>query len=856
MEPEISSDVSTGRFNPEQATKKKTPQEKEIAFLKSQLQGFELILNQNAELENEVNRLNQELDTATLSVYKRGYLYKYRDRHIGWASKWAKRYFSLQGSTLSYYGDETESRPRRTFDLSQCIVRNEGTSRNGNHHIFAIYLAHSNSNVADTDDNHDNIVDTDDIINDEFIEYNDDYTPALTLMLRVSTEHKAEAKQWCEMLEQGCAVQQLSQLPPGSFSPQRTATITSTSSPPISPTFLGGADLVPPKPFFIDDDDANNTNDDIDDNNNSDLSPILLKRVRSSNLALKKSNSRQTLVRKILADRAPGHFTEGDGTDTGPGSPLTISTSNNTHLNTDLSINSENNVLRRRNASTTKKEDFHLPVTPTSTSSSTIKKTPRRVKDFPAYKPMHTKSNWSPLSNEIRPGEMNYRGFFNLGLILIFLSNLKVIVDSHYNYGFYKAWQSIMTAKSNHTSLLDWLLSNPVLSIISWCIQVLIHWKLEQLYSRPWFKVKEKYILIINFMVGTLNLVIPTLWVWKSEAHWGGRMLYLFQSVIMWMKLISYTHANKDLRKNHKLMIGRKGSSENLNSISNAAISNNNISFDDNGKPVTLQRSPSMIYTTSLQEVKDIRPPYLKYPQNLKLNNILYFIVAPTLTYQLNYPTSPTTRWKHVITILFRMVVVSGLILFGIEQYIKPALAQAVIAVDELNILRILEGILKLSIPNTYVWLLVFYFYFHLWLNFCAELTKFGDREFYKDWWNSRTIEIYWRNWNLPVHNWMLRHLYYPLLRNGAGKMTSTFIVFFFSAVAHELIISVPFKHIGLHAFAGMLLQAPLGTITKFLDRRYDNQFFSNAFFWCCFCVVGQPLGIIFIGYDHWKATF
>jgi hypothetical protein len=33
------------------------------------------------------------------------------------------------------------------------------------------------------------------------------------------------------------------------------------------------------------------------------------------------------------------------------------------------------------------------------------------------------------------------------------------------------------------------------------------------------------------------------------------------------------------------------------------------------------------------------------------------------------------------------------------------------------------------------VWLLGFYTFFHLWLNILAELLRFGDRTFYKDWW-------------------------------------------------------------------------------------------------------------------------
>ena len=50
------------------------------------------------------------------------------------------------------------------------------------------------------------------------------------------------------------------------------------------------------------------------------------------------------------------------------------------------------------------------------------------------------------------------------------------------------------------------------------------------------------------------------------------------------------------------------------------------------------------------------------------------------------------------------------------------------------NIYEIAEHLLKISIPNTYVWLLGFYWFFHLWMNLLAELTRFGDRLFYRDW--------------------------------------------------------------------------------------------------------------------------
>eukprot|EP01041_Mallomonas_annulata_P004055 gene4055-8062_t len=164
------------------------------------------------------------------------------------------------------------------------------------------------------------------------------------------------------------------------------------------------------------------------------------------------------------------------------------------------------------------------------------------------------------------------------------------------------------------------------------------------------------------------------------------------------------------------------------------------------------------------------------------------------------------------------------------EQSIEP--------MRDRNIFGVINRLSKLCIPNTYVWLFGFYLFFHLWLNLLAELTRFGDRVFYKDWWNARTIDIYWRTWNLPVHHWILRHLYYPLLRAGISKTTAVFIAFFFSAALHELVISTPFRRISFHAFLGMMAQAPLTYVTKHIDKIFDNALVGNVIFWILFCIV------------------
>eukprot|EP01042_Synura_sphagnicola_P032461 gene32461-41760_t len=131
-------------------------------------------------------------------------------------------------------------------------------------------------------------------------------------------------------------------------------------------------------------------------------------------------------------------------------------------------------------------------------------------------------------------------------------------------------------------------------------------------------------------------------------------------------------------------------------------------------------------------EVRGSEPPYLQYPHNVTVMNLLYFCIAPTLCYQLNYPRSPKIRWRYLFTICVRLVVVSVLVVFFVEQYIKPNLVQAVQPLRDRDAWKLFNRLLKLCVPNTYVWLLGFYLFFHLWMNFLAELTRFGDRQFYK----------------------------------------------------------------------------------------------------------------------------
>ena len=182
-----------------------------------------------------------------------------------------------------------------------------------------------------------------------------------------------------------------------------------------------------------------------------------------------------------------------------------------------------------------------------------------------------------------------------------------------------------------------------------------------------------------------------------------------------------------------------------------------------------------------------------------------------------------------------------------------PAIVEATEGIDRLDPLVIIEQLLFLAMPVTYIWLLMFYLLFHLFLNFLAELLRFGDRVFYKDWWNATTVEKYWQLWNLPVHYWMIRHLYFPCLRAGLGKNAAVFACFLFSALLHELLVSIPFHMPRLYAFGAMLGQIPLVQVTKILEERWSlwkEVQAGNITFWVSFCIVGQPMAVLLYYFD------
>ena len=63
------------------------------------------------------------------------------------------------------------------------------------------------------------------------------------------------------------------------------------------------------------------------------------------------------------------------------------------------------------------------------------------------------------------------------------------------------------------------------------------------------------------------------------------------------------------------------------------------------------------------------------------------------------------------------LVVYVGLLLFLVDQYVEPAILNSLTPLRESRPILVVERVLKLSLPCMYVWLTIFYVFFHLFLN-------------------------------------------------------------------------------------------------------------------------------------------
>lgn len=237
------------------------------------------------------------------------------------------------------------------------------------------------------------------------------------------------------------------------------------------------------------------------------------------------------------------------------------------------------------------------------------------------------------------------------------------------------------------------------------------------------------------------------------------------------------------------------------------------------------------------------------YPKNLSVSHFIRYMCVPTFCYQHSYPSTDQIRPFYLLK-----RVLEGFLLFLFTSYLMSQHAMKIAETSlpyfmEWNTRKIIEKTLHMAVPAAYIWLGNFYLIFHTYLNFWAELTMFADRRFYSDWWNSSNLGEYWQKWNMPIHNFLLRHIYLPLRRLGISSSYCLLATFTFSAFFHEYVVVGIFSVVNGIAFTLMMVCVPIIAVQRAFKNRISGNT-NNILFWLGYLVIGQPFGILYIHYQ------
>ncbi|KAH8294863.1 hypothetical protein KR018_003768, partial [Drosophila ironensis] len=207
----------------------------------------------------------------------------------------------------------------------------------------------------------------------------------------------------------------------------------------------------------------------------------------------------------------------------------------------------------------------------------------------------------------------------------------------------------------------------------------------------------------------------------------------------------------------------------------------------------------------------------------------IYFLFAPTLIYRDNYPRSPRRRWKFALNRFLEVVAVAFMYAFIHERHIHAHFAMFGLE-QPMGASQVIVKLFGMMVPSAVIFLCGFYLILHSWLNFTAELLRFGDRMFYKDWWTAHTYDAYYRNWNVVVHDWLYEYVYKDMYVHvfRGSRIAASLSVFFISALVHEQVLGFALQMFFpvMFVFFGVV-----GVSLVFLMRN-ASKVFGNIFLW------------------------
>lgn len=412
----------------------------------------------------------------------------------------------------------------------------------------------------------------------------------------------------------------------------------------------------------------------------------------------------------------------------------------------------------------------------------------------------------------------NFSGFYVLFWLAVALTCVKVCVNYYIEHDGDLSDSEILKFMTTDLITVAWV---DFLMYLNTYFVLLIHWLCKHNYIR-WSSTGFTLVSIYELgFVGFYMFLTENV----LKLHWVAKIFLFLHSLVLLMKMHSFAFFNGYLWN----------ISDELKFSKNALAKSK-----ETAKPEiieTLKRSRD--FCTFELESQSKKEPF---PQNINFKNYFMYTMFPTLVYQIEYPRTKRVRWDYVFEKLCAIFGTIFVMMVLAQSYMYPLAIKAITIRDSpwttlADRLKKWSFILVDYIPAFIaMYLLTFYLIWDAILNCIAELTRFGDRYFYGDWWNCVSWDEFSRIWNVPVHKFLLRHVYHSSMSAlQLNKNQATLMTFFLSAIVHELAMYVLFKRLRVYLFFFQMNQLPLVALSnsRFLKKR---TVIGNIVFWIGIC--------------------
>ncbi|CAM1502782.1 Fc.00g075580.m01.CDS01 [Cosmosporella sp. VM-42] len=481
---------------------------------------------------------------------------------------------------------------------------------------------------------------------------------------------------------------------------------------------------------------------------------------------------------------------------------------------------------------------------PSVKSLSTARKQVRaeqRRRLFPTIEFASRVSHFDPESDY-----RDFHGFFNLFWIGLAIMGITSMLRNMKDTGFplrFQIW-SLFTVKLWHLGIADGLM------VASTALTLPLHRIVRRAAPESTWTWKNGGMAIQSiYQVAWLSLwvAVPFLLEWT----WTSQVFFLLHTMVLLMKMHSYAFYNGHLSETEKR----------LHDLDNPSSADRGPAYlypsKEHPEGVTItpgskkkqklaqsgtDDSQSADEVDYLREdlARELTSPMgnVTYPRNLTWSNYVDYILCPTLCYEIEYPRTATINWTSLNAKIVATFGCIFLLTITSEEFILPVLVDASTRLESLPpgsaaeaCLILAESISWLLFPFMLTFLLVFLVIFEYILGAFAEITRFADRHFYSDWWNSTDWMEFSREWNVPVYSFLRRHVY-SASRPHFGKGAATIITFLISAVGHEIVMACITKKLRGYGFVCQMLQLPIVMMQRTRWVR-GRKTLNNVCFWC-----------------------